>query len=77
MSTKNLSQLKIFALSNETTKACWQLGSLSKFYKHFQLICGILLSAPSTASQSLSACMIARSSAYAYFLEMVAGRSEV
>ena len=34
-----------------------------------------LLSAPSTASQSPSACMIARSSAYAYFLEMVAGRS--
>jgi len=38
MSTKNLNQLKIFALSNETTKACWQLGSLSKSYKHFQLI---------------------------------------
>ena len=36
-----------------------------------------LLSAPSTACQSLSACMIARSSAYAYFLEMVVGRSEV
>jgi len=36
-----------------------------------------LLSAPSTASQSLSACMIARWSAYAYFLEMVAGRSGV
>jgi len=40
MSTKDLSQLKIFALSNETTKACWQLGSLSKSYKHFQLIFG-------------------------------------
>jgi len=36
-----------------------------------------LLSAPSTASQSPSACMIARSSVYAYFLEMVAGRSEM
>jgi len=36
-----------------------------------------LLSAPSTACQSPSACMIARSSAYAYFLGMVAGRSEV
>ena len=36
-----------------------------------------LLSTPSTASQSPSACMIAWSSAYAYFLETVAGRSEV
>ena len=36
-----------------------------------------LLSAPSTACQSPSACVIARSSAYAYFLEMVAGRSEM
>jgi len=36
-----------------------------------------LLSAPSTASQSPSACMIDRSSANAYFLETVAGRSEV
>jgi len=36
-----------------------------------------MLSAPSTASQSPSACMIARSSTYAYFLETVAGRSEV
>jgi len=36
-----------------------------------------LLSAPSTAGQSPSACMIARSSAYAYFLEMVVGRSEM
>ena len=35
-----------------------------------------LLSALSTSSQSQSACMIARSSAYAYFLEMVAGRLE-
>jgi len=36
-----------------------------------------LLSAPSTACQSPWACMIARSSAYAYFLEMVVGRSEI
>jgi len=36
MSTKNLSQPKIFALSNETTKVCWQLGSLSKSDKHFK-----------------------------------------
>jgi len=36
-----------------------------------------LLSTPSTACQSPSACMIARSSAYAYFLEMVVGRSEM
>ena len=33
-----------------------------------------LLSTPSTPCQSPSACMIARSSAYAYFLEMVVGR---
>jgi len=36
-----------------------------------------LLSAPFTALQSPSACMIARSSTYAYFLEMVVGRSEM
>jgi len=36
-----------------------------------------LLSPPSTAYQSPSAFMIARSSAYAYFLEMVVGRPEV
>ena len=28
----------IFALSNETMKACWQLGSLSKSYKHCQFL---------------------------------------
>jgi len=36
-----------------------------------------LVSTPSTACQSPSACMIARSSAYAYFLETVIGRSEM
>ena len=36
-----------------------------------------LLSAPSTACQFPSACMIAGSSAYAYVLEMVVGRSEM
>jgi len=36
-----------------------------------------LLSTPSTACQSPSACMIARSSAYAYFLETVVGRLEM
>ena len=36
-----------------------------------------LLSTTSTACQSPSACMIARSSTYAYFLEMVVGRSEI
>ena len=36
-----------------------------------------LVSTPSTACQSPSACMIARSSAYAYFLETVTGRSEI
>jgi len=36
-----------------------------------------LLSTPSTACQSPSACMIARSSAYAYFLETVVGKSEM
>jgi len=36
-----------------------------------------LLSTLSAAFQSLSACMIARSWAYAYFLETVIGKSEV
>jgi len=36
-----------------------------------------LVSTPSTASQSPSACMIARSSACTYFLETVVGRSEL
>ena len=36
-----------------------------------------LFSTPSTACQSPSACMIAGSSAYAYFLETVVGRSEM
>jgi len=36
-----------------------------------------LLSTPSAACQSPSACMIARSSAYAYFLEMVVGKSQM
>ena len=36
-----------------------------------------LHSAPSTASQSPPACMIARSSAYACFLEVVFGKSEM
>ena len=35
-----------------------------------------LVSAPSTACQSPSACMIAKSSAYTYCLETVVGRSE-
>ena len=36
-----------------------------------------LVSTPSNACQSSSACMIARSLAYAYFLETVIGRSEM
>jgi len=36
-----------------------------------------LLSTPSTAWQSPSACMIARSSPYAYFLEIVVGKIEI
>jgi len=36
-----------------------------------------LLSTPSTVCQSPSACMIARSLAYAYFLETVVVKSEV
>jgi len=36
-----------------------------------------LLSTPYTACQSPSACMIARSLAYAYFIETVVGKSEV
>ena len=48
-----------------------------QLWKYSPSVAMSLLSAPSTASQSPSACMIARSSAYAYFLEMMAGRSEV
>ena len=36
-----------------------------------------LVSTPSTACRSPSACMIAKSSGYAYFLEKVVGRSEM
>ena len=36
-----------------------------------------LVSIPSTACQSQSALMLARSSAYAYYLEMVVARSEI
>ena len=36
-----------------------------------------LLSTPSTACQTISACMIARSSAYAYVPEMAIAKSEV
>ena len=36
-----------------------------------------LLSTPSTACQSPSTCKIARSSAYAYFLETMFGKSEM
>ena len=40
MRTKNLSHLKIFTVSNETTSLL-VVGSLSKSDKHFQLIFGI------------------------------------
>ena len=46
-------------------------------WRHTPSVAMFLLSAPSTACQSPSACMIARSSANAYFLEMVVGRSKV
>ena len=48
-----------------------------KVWRYSSSVAMSLLSALSTASQSPSAYMIARSSAYAYFLQMVAGRSEV
>jgi len=38
VSTKNLSHLKIFTLSNETTKVCWWLGhclNLTKTFNYF------------------------------------------
>jgi len=40
-------------------------------WKHSPMVAMFLLSAPSTACQSPSTCMIARSLAYAYFFEMV------
>ena len=38
---------------------------------------GVSTAAPDRSAVSLSACMVARSSAYAYFLETVVGRSEM
>ena len=46
-------------------------------WKYSPTVAMSLLSTPSTACQSPSACMIARSSTYAYFLEKVVGKSEL
>ena len=45
-------------------------------WRYSSVVAMSLLSTPSIAFQSPSACMIARSSAYACFLETVVGRSE-
>jgi len=45
-------------------------------WRYLPMVAMSLFTTPSTVCQSPSACMIARSSAYAYFLEMVIGRSE-
>jgi len=49
-----------------------------QIWKYLPIVAKSLLSTPSTACQSPSACMIARSSAYTYFLaETVFDKSEV
>ena len=45
-------------------------------WRYSSVVAMSLLSTPSTAFQCRPACMIARSSAYAYYLETVVGRSE-
>jgi len=53
-------------------------AELSFRVRRYSLIIAMsLVSTPSTASQSPSPRMIARLSAYAYFLEMVVGKSEM
>ena len=53
------------------------LGINFQFWRYSPVVAMSLLSTPSHACQSPSACMIARLLAYAYFLETVAGKSEV
>jgi len=54
-----------------------QIVLLRHWWRYSPTVSMSLLSTPSTACQSLSACMIARLSAYAFFLETVVGRSEI
>jgi len=46
-------------------------------WRYSPTVAASLVSSPSTACQSPSACMIGRSTSYAFFLETVVGRSEM
>jgi len=62
----------------EGCRHCFVVLSFSlQIWRYSPTVAMSLLSTPSTAYQSPTACMIARSSAYAYFLETVFGKSEV
>ena len=53
------------------------LSFIFQVWRYSSAVAMSLLNTPSTSCQSPSACMIARSSAYAHFLETVYGRSEI
>jgi len=70
------SHLASFLLRWKTADTVFVVLSFSfQVWRYSPSVAMSLLSAPSTACQSPSAGMSARVSAYAYFLEMVAGRS--
>ena len=61
----------------EGCRHCFVVLSFSfQIWRHSPTVAMSMFSTPSTACQYPSACVIARSSAYAYFLETVVGRSE-
>ena len=72
------SRLASLLLRWKTADTVFVLLSFSfQVWRHSYTVAMSLLSTPSPAYQSPSACMIARSSAYTYFLETVVGRSEM
>jgi len=72
------SRLASLLLRRKTADTVFVVLSFSfQVWRYSPRVAMSLVSAPSTACQSPSACMIARSSAYAYFLEMVVGRLEM
>jgi len=67
-----------FLLRWKTTNTNFVVLSLNfQVWWYSPMVAMSLLCTPSTVCQSLSACMNARSSAFAYFLETVVGRSDV
>jgi len=72
------SRLASFLLRWKAANTVFVVLSFSfQVWRYSPTVAMSLLSTPSTACQSPSACMIARSSLYAYFLETVVGRSEM